>query len=303
MRFFPITAKLNVFAGAQTWVYLMYSTALARLATGLARVYQNRPSAQDPSLSEAEKRQACIERFFVEIFGTLSYLLFLHLGQDVTAKFLEPKLKASLNDLVSRIESPTSGLTAKQALKAKTALTSIYGDSSSHFIDRYLYGSKNGLRANLANMKAHMKDDALFHYVRSSVPLDTFTSMLRRRAALSVFGGVAASAIFGGLVTQWLNDRLFAPAVRRALEKRYNTPAPNTVSPTQGVSGPKTAPTINPMGASVATAAPTVSTTPTTSFYSQPSFYNATSPYTKPSPNYSMPMPGVWSNTLGGLPR
>jgi hypothetical protein len=297
VRFFPITARLNPFAGTQNWAYLIYSTAVTRFVTGLARVYEDRPSAQDPALTEPEKRQACLERFFVETIGTTSYLLFLHLGQDIASKFLEPKLKENLKQLLSQIDDSKMGLSAKQASNAKNALTSIYGDQSSPLIARSLYGYKTPDKklasVSLVRMKSLMKDDSLFHYVRSSIPLDGFTSMIRRRAAVSVLAGVAASAVFGGFVTQLLNDRLFAPTARRILEKRYNVKSGNVVPATPDAPQQVISPQVpNTMVGSV----PAVNT------YSSSPFSTQSSP-AKPVTNYSMPMPGAWANALGGLPR
>ncbi|HEY9745168.1 MAG TPA: hypothetical protein V6C99_03005 [Oculatellaceae cyanobacterium] len=230
MRLFPITANLNPFSGARFWMYLIYSTALARLLTGFARVYQNRPSAQAPSLSENEKRQACLERFFVEIIGTTGYLVSLHLGQDVIGKLMQPGLKKEFDALLRKIDdSALSGLNAEQARRVKNTLTTVYGDGSHNFIARYLYESfktpdgKND-KVALNQVRGLLNDDALFTHVRSSVPLDVFIGKLRHRAAGTVFGGIFASALFGGLVVQWMNDRVFAPAVRRAIDKRSFKP-------------------------------------------------------------------------------
>jgi hypothetical protein len=65
-------------------MYLAEVAALTRIATGVMRVLENRPSKQkDPRLSQNEKRQALMERIFVEIVGTFGYMSFLHLGQDL----------------------------------------------------------------------------------------------------------------------------------------------------------------------------------------------------------------------------
>lgn len=84
--FLPITSQLLPFRW-RNLVYLAEVAALTRMATGVARVMENRPSKQnDPRLTKNEKRQALTERFFVEILGTMGYMGFLHIGQDIVDK-------------------------------------------------------------------------------------------------------------------------------------------------------------------------------------------------------------------------
>lgn len=81
----PITAKLIPLPG--NLIYLAEVAVLTRLATGVMRVLENRPSKQkDTDISEAQKKQSMVERFFVEICGTMGYMLCLHLGQDLVDK-------------------------------------------------------------------------------------------------------------------------------------------------------------------------------------------------------------------------
>lgn len=107
----PITSKL--IPKPSNLVYLAEVAVLTRLATGVARVLENRPSKQnDPNVTEGQKKQAMVERFFVEILGTMGYMACLHLGQDVVDKISnvlsknEELLKDALN------------LKGNQALKA-----------------------------------------------------------------------------------------------------------------------------------------------------------------------------------------
>lgn len=82
---FPITGKL--WPSSRNLMYMAEVAVLTRIATGIMRVMENRPSKQtDPKLSKNEKRQALVERFFVEIIGTVGYMGFLHLGQDLVDK-------------------------------------------------------------------------------------------------------------------------------------------------------------------------------------------------------------------------
>lgn len=269
MRLLPITANLNPFAGAQSWIYLLESAALTRLVTGMARVYQNRPSVQDPSLSETEKRQACLERFFVEIIGTIGYIACLHLGQDITSKFLEPGIKRHYQLLIDHLDKQTATLTPAQIQNAKQAITEVYGGTSKNIISRFLYGytAPNGKKTgvSLARLRTVMADNNMFEYLRGSSPLDGFASALRRRAAFSILGGVGISALYGGFVTQWLNDRVFAPTAHKMLEKRFQAKADAMTGPQENAqfAGPQPSPSLEPWTAvSAAPDMPTYSAFP-----------------------------------------
>jgi len=142
-------------------------------------------------------------------------------------------------------------------------------------------------------MKKVLNDNELFRYVRTSVPLDQFTTALRHKAAASVLGGIAISALFGGLVTQWLNDRIFAPTVKKVLDKRFK-PAQNESAQTgnEQFSGPRAA---TALGAGAITAASLPMNASTSPFINTPSYASR--------PTTSFIPPRAWSNALGGLPR
>jgi len=102
-------------------VYLAELAALTRLATGAARVMENRPSCQhDDRLSRDEKRQALVERFFVEILGTVGYMAFLHLGQDMVGGLFSKFGKTQIPSVYSLSQEKQAAVS--QALK-KMGLT------------------------------------------------------------------------------------------------------------------------------------------------------------------------------------
>lgn len=92
---FPITSKL--WPSSRNLMYMAEVAVLTRIATGIMRVMENRPSKQkDPRLSQNEKRQALVERFFVEIIGTAGYMGFLHIGQDLVDKLYSRMITKTL---------------------------------------------------------------------------------------------------------------------------------------------------------------------------------------------------------------
>src|SRR5690606_18478814 len=119
---------------------------------GVARVLENRPSKQkDPNMTEGEKKQAMVERFFVEILGTMGYMACLHLGQDLVdrvannEKFLTA-LKGGKIDF-DEIAHRDIGKDLKKLIdkvkdldeQLKKSVNSVYGDNAKHLIFRNLY--------------------------------------------------------------------------------------------------------------------------------------------------------------------
>lgn len=245
MRPFPITAKLNAFAGMRNLAYLAEIAALTRMMTGVVRVLQNKPSKfKDPNLSQNQKRQAFLERFFVEIIGTSGYIFFLHLGQDLFAKLFEARAKLQK---LPYLAATTQGLTKNEIALANEAIRDVYGPHSAGFrhegqglIYRVLYGDELQReaevtigdevkkvtqsvvqKANLSTLHEKLGDE-LFAKVRQAAPhLDQFTRSINKAASVSVLGGVVLSALYGGVMTQWVNDRVIAPIFKKFLKKRY----------------------------------------------------------------------------------
>lgn len=233
MPLLPITSQLNPLAGMRNVIYLAEIAALTRLTTGVVRVVQNQPSKlQDPKLSMNQKRQAFWERVFVELFGTAGYIFFLHLGQDLASKVFEKKLKIpklSTDNLVKQgIQLDTS-----QTIRASAAVQDVFGphqeravkNESQGLIHRVLYGQKvknQGKtliqRANLSTLHEKLGTE-LFQKVRPMV--EPFAKATNRAASLSILSGVVLSALYGGFVTQALNDRAIAPMLKRFMKWRY----------------------------------------------------------------------------------
>lgn len=257
----PITSKLWPRAG--NLMYLAEVAVLTRLATGVARVMENRPSQQkDPNMSESQKKQAMSERFFVEIFGTMGYMFCLHLGQDVVDKISnrlnnnerfgsqtllnkatghdfkkDESFQAVVNKWKNKLGLEVTELDTK--LKAAIGETYSLGQSSSkpsasNLIARSLYGETNAkgevVKTNMATVKNKLAetlkiepdsakrealDKAFKEIVNEVKPLKALAQRSNNLAILGIMTGVATSAVVGGTVTQWLNDRMVAPTAKK----------------------------------------------------------------------------------------
>lgn len=243
-------------------MYLAEVAVLTRLATGLTRVLENRPSKQqNPQLSEGQKKQAMAERFFVEILGTMGYMACLHLGQDLVDKLAncqtrilnlsnESLLKGlecaphlnHLTQLLKKINLAVDDLD----LKLRESVAETYGEVGKPFknpvfstlYEHELPGSTEKLplvgKANLQTVKkqwltkieqvAEQKgvvlphpeiDAALSKIVNEVKPLKAFAKRNNHLAVLGIFTGVVGSALVGGSLTQWMNDRVIAPGAKK----------------------------------------------------------------------------------------
>jgi hypothetical protein len=251
----PITSKL--IPKPSNLVYLAEVAVLTRLATGVARVLENRPSKQnDPNVTEGQKKQAMVERFFVEILGTMGYMACLHLGQDVVDKISN---RLSKNEDLLRDALDLKG---NQALKAtaekwteqlkwdveslekklRASIEETYSienakqkvPTTKNLIARSLYGvetPEGGVKkVNLATVKNTLAqklniepdsakrealDKAFTEIVNEVKPLKKLAQQSNKLAILGIVTGVATSAVVGGTVTQWLNDRMVAPTAKK----------------------------------------------------------------------------------------
>lgn len=258
----PITAKLwpNKL-GKLT--YLAEVAALTRLATGVMRVLENRPSKQkDPNMSESEKRQAMAERFFVEIFGTIGYMICLHLGQDLTDAVVNhttdqgksilqqikkagllkngpAEVQAQAKNLASQLGTDVEKL--EQSLQK--AVKDVYGENGcKDLIFKFLHGEETQsgkvTKASFAQVKTEFKkefkdglsklgesgdakvDEAFKLIVNEVQPLKRLAQRGNRLGIAGIVAGVLTSAVVGGTVTQWVNDRLIAPSAKKFFTRK-----------------------------------------------------------------------------------
>lgn len=212
----PITSKLNPLSQAN-WLYMAKSAVLTRLAIALMRTWQNLPNKNNnPQASPLEKHQSLWERFFIEILGTTGYMLAMHLGQDALAKVLEshPTLDPS------RIGDGIVGLSHPESQLLKDTIHQFFGEKSKGLISRTLYG-----KANLANVFKALETSpmgaSLMNNDQVRVSLEKFITQLNWRASATLLAGIGAGVMFGGVIVQFVNDRIFGPVVEPFLARMF----------------------------------------------------------------------------------
>lgn len=258
----PITSKL--WPRASNLLYLAEVAVLTRLATGVARVLENRPSRQkDPNVTEGQKKQAMTERFFVEIFGTMGYMICLHLGQDVVDKISNrfDRSRNLLRDIEQGVFSANEGFgqAAKELgvdvrvleSRLRDSVKNTYGDTGHNLIARSLYGEEDAkgavTKANMVTVKNKLKaslekpvqektmDEAFKKIVNEVKPLKKLAQRSNYLAIAGILTGVATSAVVGGTVTQWLNDRMVAPTAKKFFaRKKGMEPMMGQAKPAEG---------------------------------------------------------------------
>lgn len=239
----PITAKILPYQ--KNLVYLASTAVVTRMGIAGMRVWENRPSNNNnPDLTQNQKRQGVMERFFVEVPGTLLFtVLPLHLGQDFASKLFE-KNSASLKIPQFGKGHQALGLAAHEIETLNNALKEVFGrynpETQQHeattegLIYRRLFGQekpvgqsgkKETVTASLATLKKRLPDDV---YRKVAPQLKEFALKLNRSSCWSILGGVLLSALMGGVVTQRANDDIVAPGSKKWLAKHHpETPKPS----------------------------------------------------------------------------
>jgi hypothetical protein len=236
---FPVTAQLNPLV-ASNWKYLLMSAIFSRIAIGLARVWENRPAKHsDPSLTQNQKRQAFLERCFVELCGTVAYIATLHIGQDLVSKlFFEGRDKLNLTVFKKDVEDAVGKsphITPELHNQVKQSIDAVFGKNHQGIIYRNIFGD-----ANLANLKKTIIQKAGLEagekaYEALKPEFVSFAKTLGRSSTSTILGGVLISAIFGGFVTQKLNDNFVAPMSRKWLNKKFKEPDVDGNMPFPGI--------------------------------------------------------------------
>lgn len=260
----PIASKLVPYP--RNWMYLAEVAVLTRLATGIMRVLENRPSQQkNPNLSPNEKRQALMERFFVEIVGTIGYMGCLHLGQDLVNTIYGKVSKLELADLtkdnkhileqykldVNRFDDVIKQTFGTHAANGKDATFTprnliarvLYGETVSvpdtngkptlkTFDKANLVTLKNNFMTEYAEKANHDKqvvEQAFSKIIQEGSPIQEFARKNNRLACGAILAGVALSAAIGGSVIQWMNDSVVAPSAKKWLGKHYKNDGPKSI--------------------------------------------------------------------------
>ena len=235
----PITAKLV--PKSKNLLYLLEAAAVSRLNIGAFRVLQNSPDKyQSNNLTEYQKRKSYLERIFIELFGTAGYMVVLHGAQDFVSKlfyesnpdFIPPQLDQKM---------PLSELTHAQTSKVNDIMIDVFGSERNGgqkalhpegIISRVLYGAektdavtgnKFTQKATLSTLRERLSlalDKKTLKVVEEKFikpSVEPYVRKLYKASSVSVLAGVVASAVFGGVVIQWINDNIFAPVFVPAL--------------------------------------------------------------------------------------
>lgn len=236
MTLFPITAKLNPLRPANL-PYLATSAIIARIGVAAIRVNENKPSKnENPELTKNEKKQALLERFFVEGIGTFLFTVVpLHLGQDLMNKAVEKTAKSLTipqlreHRAVSTVEREQINQAILKVFGRQKEGEHTFVADSTGLISRMLFGKpitlpdgkKSSIRASLSNLRKEL-GNPLYEKAMEHLPeLTKFSMHLNRYGCLSLMTGVLFSATLGGVVTQRLNDTVVAPAAKSWLNKQF----------------------------------------------------------------------------------
>ncbi len=247
----PIASRLNVVKGGglngRNLVYLAEIAALTRLAIGAVRTYRNLPSKNDSvEISQNEKRKAFWERFFIEIPGSLSSIFILHAGQDLFSKYYENRvLKKAIHSIKEKFGDHTSkeaiakGLSYDDANAFNRGIDYVFGTETYGVVDRFLNGVdiKRGgktvrIEANLESFAKQAGDDVLRKVERDLRPLFNLANWCTNK---SVIGAAMLTAIFGGVLLQLFNDRVYSPFLNQLFKEKKDVktvplnPAPELI--------------------------------------------------------------------------
>lgn len=226
---FPITAKLSPINKANL-PYLLQTAILTRLAVGAARISENSPKRNQTSeMTPEEKKKAFAERCFVEIVGTLGYILLLHLGQDFASHILEhinkPFIPTIREKAIQEIMQKKSDIPLKQF---ENAFDEVIGTKTKGLVGRIVNlrkvpWSKDLAGSNLRSLA--IKLDLPFEEFMRRAPKvlsKEYPYKANKMFNIAIVFSVFFSAIIGGYGTQWVNDTF----INRYLKKRYPEKVP-----------------------------------------------------------------------------
>lgn len=211
---FPITAKLSPFR-RENLKYLFASAIVTRFGVSVLRTEENHPKRLKAlDMTQTEKKQAFAERIFMEFGGTAAYIILLHLGQDIGAKFIEKWQKSILKnakvECLNELSEGNFGI--KKEDFSKTFDKILNNLNTRNIISRMLYPDKLGHRIT----KGEFCND-LGISVDRELP-KAFDKLAKRLNAMcfgALFTGVLVSAVIGGYGIQLFNDKIFSKYIKR----------------------------------------------------------------------------------------
>ncbi len=226
--FFRILPRLNPLE-SRNWLYLASSAVITRFAVAGIRVWENQPEKnKNPEYNRVDKYSSLWERTFIEPIGTAGYMMTMHAGMDAMAHYFERNIKRPLFDTTKEKVKAFAGMTQEESIKvlekANQAIKKIYGESPTGkgIIDRALFGPSPALRATRKNLLTQLEKtgvdirntailDRIMGSMKKPGTLEHFITDVNLKCAKTIGVGILLGAVFGGVVIQWVNDRVFSP--------------------------------------------------------------------------------------------
>jgi hypothetical protein len=202
----PITAKLNPLK-VKNLGFLLTSAALVRIGVGALRCYTDWTN-KDPIKSLWDKRSESWERILGgELTGTGLFLLMLYAGQDWMANRLQEIPKFSPKHFIGHLEN----LSQKEKDILSQAMEKGLGSLSRQGLYARLLYENYGFGKVEKHLKATQQGAAILKKIAQ--PLSEYAARIRLNGYWVFAAGAGASALFGGFLSQMINDWFFARAV------------------------------------------------------------------------------------------
>jgi hypothetical protein len=202
----PITAKLNPMK-LNNLGFLLSSAALVRVGVGVLRCYTDWTN-KDPQKSLWDKRSESWERILGgEITGTGLFLLMLYMGQDWMANRLQKIAEFSPKHFMGHLEN----LSKKEKAILSHAMEKGLGSLSREGLYARLLYEGFGFGKVEKILKATPEGYAILKKIAK--PLSDYAIKIRMNGYTVFAAGAAASALFGGFLSQAINDGFFARVI------------------------------------------------------------------------------------------
>lgn len=199
-------------------IYMAEIALVTRLAVGVARISQSRPSKQmDPALTPLDKKKSFYERLFMEIIGTGSYVAFLHFGSDLFGNIMEALNRNKIPKLHQTLQNKLSGY---EYQKFDNAFSRMFSHNTVGMVDTVLNGKESTITKEITRPTLDYFQEKLGPNLFTKVEgeLTPFIKKTANRSAVtSILGGALLGAFVGGNVIQWMNDNLLAPFLTRVM--------------------------------------------------------------------------------------
>ncbi|MEB3245846.1 MAG: hypothetical protein VKJ06_07675 [Vampirovibrionales bacterium] len=223
---FPMTAKLNPFK-LKNLPFLLTNATIVRAAVGFARCYQDWMNP-DPAKSKWDKRSEFWERVLGgEIAGTGMFMLALQLGQDLMAGHFERQpanAPQAFIDAQKQLSSPEKALLTQ-------AIDKGFGGLKPDGLMERLFYKGYGLAKVEHHLNLTPQGKALLAKIEQ--PLNHYAVRLKMGGYKMFAAGAIASALFGGLISQLINEWVVARHAVPAINKRMGLVDPSQVEKQQ----------------------------------------------------------------------